>query len=457
MTDIYVKYPYDPTGRNSDNLVSGELHTLSPVSGFPYKIITMINGGFFARSVRVYDANYRPLVEGVDYILTYRYAHTTLMLGMEVCNDIVFLDRARIGSVFVSAQMVGGDVAFSLTGIPDYVAWYNAQPVGYVPRMFDFNGNQPEWLPGELDEERWRLDTYQPFNNEMYEISRSIQGGQGIGEDKFRTDVNQKYNEFLTKFNNQLQTHISNLNNPHVDTKDTIGLSLVENYRVATVPESRTGVSNVLYQTPLLTWNTVDAFALVPLNTHIYNRSNPHRTTAATIDAPSKSLVDGTAVSKYTTTETVTNTVYFMADATPVTWTDFYYACRANIPPANFSAGGSYGFLNPNRIGVGQANYDSVLRSGPTPQWVPFAGLLQENNITSPPTCKVLDFGQTVSRDTAFAIAVNDPFAASAPIHSIICYSLWDVNVWGAGNGTYTSRHWVTHVLYKTAGGWVQV
>lgn len=457
MADIYVRYTYDPTGKNPDNYVQGELHSLTPVAGFPYKIITTNNGGFFAKGFRVYDANYDRLFEGTDYILTYRYAHTSQMLGLEVVNDIVFLDKTRVGNVFISYQVVGGDVAFSLTGIKDYVDWYKTQPAGYVPVMFDYNGNEPTWLPGELDKERWNLDTYQPWNNEIYQIARASQGGRGIREDGFRSDVQDEYNKFLDKFNGRLAQHIADFNNPHVDTKGDVGLDLVENYRLATTTESRAGVSNVLYQTPALSWETVDALALVPLNNHIANRNNPHKTTAAKLDSPSKLTVDSTVNGKYTTTETVANASNLLNGAELVPYSTFYNRVRNNIPAGNFVSGGSNGYLNPYRLGNGYATADTVLQSGSVAQWTPFTALIQEFQPKVSAGCMVMNFAQGTSPQNAFAQAVATPWAGQASIGSIICWKMYDTFVWGAGNGTYVNAGWITYVAYKSASGWLLV
>ncbi|ABY63047.1 virion structural protein [Pseudomonas phage 201phi2-1] len=455
MADIYVKYPYDPTGKNADNLVSGELHTLTPVSGFPYKIITMNNGGFYARTCRVYDADYNRLVESVDYILTYRYAHLSQMLGLEVVNDIVFLDQSRVGSVYISAQMVGSDVAFSLTGIPDYVEWYSNQEAGYLPRMFDYNGNEPEWGPGELDKERWRLDTYQPFNNEIYELSRAAEGGRGVGEDNFRKQVKDKYNAFLAMFTDRLQRHIDDKDNPHVTTKNHLKLGLLQNYRLATVTESRQGVSNALYQTPELSWQTIDALAMQPLNSHITNYSNPHQTTPEKIDSPRKTVVDSTIASKYLDNETVANANLFMNGATGFTYSQYYAAVRSNIPAASFAVIG--GYLNPYRLGRGSPASNTVLRSGPNPSWQTIDSLIIEAKPRAAPGLMAMAFPGGTTPSNAFNAAIQQPWAYTANLGSIICYRLTDTYVWGAGNGAWGTSHSVLYVAYKSAGGWVQV
>lgn len=457
MADIYVRYPYDPTGKNPDNLVSGELHPLPVVSGFPYKIITMDNGGFYAKTCRVYDSNYNPLTENVDYVLTYRYAHLSQMLGLEIVNDIVFLDQSRVGSVYVSAQIVGGDVAFSLTGITDYVEWYNRQEAGYIPRMFDYNGNEPVWKPGELDKERWRLDTFQPFNNEIYQLSRAVEGGRGISEDKFRKDILDEYNAFLDMFNDRLQNHIDDKDNPHDTDKSHVKLDLLQNFDLATVEQSNQGVSNTRYQTPELSWATLNTNALAPLNQHIGNTRNPHQTTPDKIDAPTKAVVDNTIATKYFNNETVANTNLFVDGTTSFTYTQYFNHVRNNIPATNFVSGTDEGYLSPYRLGLGNPSATTVLRSGPTPMWQSIDLLIMEAEPKISPGLLIKAYPAGTTPTNAFNNAIQDPWAYTASIGSIICYRLTDSYTWGAGNGALVKENSVLYVAYKSANGWVQI
>lgn len=455
MADIYVRLPYDPTGRNPNNLVSGELHTLVATSGFPYKIIDMVNGGFYARSVRVYDADYNRLTPEVDYILTYRYAAFSQKVGLDVCSDIVFLDPARTGSVYVSAQMVGGDVAFSLTAIADYVAWFKTQPSGYVPKQFDYSGNEPVWGPGELDKERWRLDTFQPFNNEIYQFARAVEGGNGNYEDAFRKRIQDKYQEFLNLFTDRLQRHIDDKDNPHKTDKTILGLGLVSNYRLATADESILATSNELYQTPELSWQTVNKWAMSPLVAHTGSTSNPHETTPAKIDSPTKAVVNASVQSKYGRHETVSNANLLTDTVTNWTYLDFYNYCRLNIPASNFAVGGTNGYMSPARIGRGNPNNNTVLTSDGN--WVDWSSLMAQYAVKGAAQLKIFNFAISTPPDQAHAMAVSDPWAATARIGSMMLYRLSNTLTWGVGNGTGTTTQNFVYMSYRTASGWIRL
>lgn len=307
MDTIRVKLDYDPTGRNPNNLISGEKHVLVTTPGIPYKIFTLNDGGFYTNSLKVFDKNLNLLVVNKDYIVTYVFDRVSKLTGLKVCAAIVMLDKAATGNVFVSAQMVGGDVAFSLTVVTDYVEFYNKQVAGYVPESFDYAGNEPVWGPGELDKERWKLDTYQPFNNEIYYLSRAISGAVGDNEEEFRAYVRDAYDRFTGKFDTDLDKHIADLNNPHKDNKAQLGLGDIVNNKLATEAQARAATANDLYLTPALSYSIVDELAMKPLNAHVTDYNNPHRITAAQLGTMSKTEIKAKADTKYERTDPVVN------------------------------------------------------------------------------------------------------------------------------------------------------
>lgn len=454
MDNVKVRLSYDPTGRNSDNLIGSESHTLTPVNGFPYKIVTMEHGGFYTRSLRVYDASYKKLIPGTDYIVTYRYANISEQLGLNICSDVVFLDPARTGNVFLTAQMVGGDVAFSLTAIKDYADWFSRQPAGYKPKDNDFNGNEPLWKPGELDKERWKLDTFEPFNNEIYQLSRAIAGATGSYEQTFRDKVTADYNDFLDQFNDRLRLHIENKANPHQDTKEDVGLGQVENYGLADETAARAGTANNLYMTPLTTWLTVDEFALKPLGNHMRDFDNPHRTDPEKLQSPRKEVVNATAATKYLRNEQVADANLFTDGATNYGYSEYYKLARGNIPAANFVVGGANGLLAPQRLGRGSPTAKTILRSDGL--WVSWDALIVERG--APPSPQILILaGVFGSQAAGHQAAISQGWAFTAPVGSMIFYKNSLSLLWGAGNGGYTNYHTVTNASYKSAAGWIQM
>lgn len=83
--------------------------------------------------------------------------------------------------------------------------------------------------------------------------------------------------QVLTPLNN----HKSDFANPHQVTKAQVGLGSVLNYPIATVAEAEGGSNNTTYMTPLRVAQQIDVRAIAPLNNHIADKANPHGTTKA--------------------------------------------------------------------------------------------------------------------------------------------------------------------------------
>ncbi len=66
MADSDYEYPFDPKAEEDDNLIEGELHTISPPEYYDYYFIVPRHAPFFADEleVRFYEDD-RELVEGV--------------------------------------------------------------------------------------------------------------------------------------------------------------------------------------------------------------------------------------------------------------------------------------------------------------------------------------------------------------------------------------------------------
>lgn len=94
----------------------------------------------------------------------------------------------------------------------------------------------------------------------------------------------------------EFNSHINDTSNPHQTSKIQVGLSLVENYGIATVQEAEAGASTVKYMTPALVKAAIAKLSGVDILTtqlqdHIGQR-NPHNTTAADVNAYSKTEID---------------------------------------------------------------------------------------------------------------------------------------------------------------------
>lgn len=87
--------------------------------------------------------------------------------------------------------------------------------------------------------------------------------------------------------------HLADLNNPHQVTKTQVGLSLVQNFGIATQPEAEGGTSAVRYMTPLGVKQAIDALVGAGVAGHVSAVNNPHSVTAAQVGTYTSAVLDG--------------------------------------------------------------------------------------------------------------------------------------------------------------------
>lgn len=297
MNPVLTKYPVDLTGRNSNNLVSGEEQLLLRYSGVTYRVVVLDHGGFYTQGMAVYDKDFNELVPNVDYICTYAYADASKRVGMEIMGAVVILNQALLTNVYISAQMVGGDYAFSLTELEDTLAYLRT--LGATPPPWGgYVGVRPLWIDGELERERWGLDGYQPFNIELENIAKALMAGDQDALMVYRGNARRLHDSFLAQFDDRLQRHIDDHNDPHDITATQVGLGLVVNKPLASTVIAAAGTSDDHYITPAQTKAMVQVRALDPLATHIARQDRPHATTPAQAGTLTQAQVDGLVATK---------------------------------------------------------------------------------------------------------------------------------------------------------------
>lgn len=80
-----------------------------------------------------------------------------------------------------------------------------------------------------------------------------------------------------------LTSHVNNSSNPHGVTKAQVGLGSVENYGIATAEEAIAGTVNNKYMTPLRVMTAINNAVGARFDSHVNNRSNPHGVTKAQV------------------------------------------------------------------------------------------------------------------------------------------------------------------------------
>lgn len=115
MSTTIYRYGLDPTGLNPDNLVFGEVATLSTKQ---IRGVAPQYGAFFTESLQVYDAQTNNiLTRGTDYQCVELLQDATLLYGKEICTVILILNQAVSPTVRINYQVLGGYYQNDATGI----------------------------------------------------------------------------------------------------------------------------------------------------------------------------------------------------------------------------------------------------------------------------------------------------------------------------------------------------
>jgi len=122
-------YPYDPTGKNPDNLIVDPPHAISPSTGKGYSVIVPKAGVFFKAGFKAYAINYsqseysgdrRELTPYVDYVFSHLISDVSNALQSPVYGSITIVNPDFLGSVSIEYQTLGGEFSFNEDTFTEY-------------------------------------------------------------------------------------------------------------------------------------------------------------------------------------------------------------------------------------------------------------------------------------------------------------------------------------------------
>jgi hypothetical protein len=344
MSVPLIKYPLDLTGAAPSNLVTGEIHDLSALS---QKAFVLNYGPFYTGNLVIRNnATGQVLTPRTQYVATQLFIDVTLRTGLDVCSVIVITDTTLPMDLVVSvdAQMVGGEYSASVDAIQQLIDALNLgnQPVTWAdilgkpvlfppaPHLHDLGDVYGfEYIVAALEritqaiyvgDDAQLQAIYAYIDHEISGLQGSIASTAaeltahladytnphrttaaevGLGNvNNYGTATNAQglagtaTNLYMTPasttaatgpINTALNAHISNIANPHQTNATQVGLGLVQNFGLATTALAQAGTNNASYMTPALTAAAISQQALVPLNAHINNTSNPHQVSKAQV------------------------------------------------------------------------------------------------------------------------------------------------------------------------------
>ena len=259
-----VSYPLDTTGIAPSNLVVGEIHTLTEINDFTYRIIIPTFAPFYLNNLLVEHVSpsnvVTTLVVDVDYTICLVYNSASRAIGKMIYGGITINTELINGTIRINYQTLGGE----WTADPQYVLEKLAEYV-YNPRItiWDVVTDKPNQFPPSPHDNN--IDTtygYQELLDKIDEVITSI-----IANNTNPTN---------------LLTHLLDLANPHSVTKTQVGLSNVANIGIALDQEviDKNTVDKLVTLRQILTLDLLDQTSLIAsIDGHIANVLNPHNVT----------------------------------------------------------------------------------------------------------------------------------------------------------------------------------
>lgn len=268
MNPVVIRYPLDLSGRHPDNKVVGERH--GPF-GPGNRAFVLNYGPFFAKSFVLKNATTgQPLRPRDDYKVVQTFIEPTLRTGLLVCSIVIIEQPAYGIEVEADYQVLGGDFSLSTTALENMldslandnrpVHWGQiiGKPEAFppTPHLHDIN------------------DTFgwQYVVAALESIRQAILVGDQDAEDDFYAYVDAKFGDAMAEIGvvaDDLARHLADLDNPHVVTKEQLGLGNVGNYGLATPEVAALNISNQTLITPFLVPYAVQF--------HTGDFNNPHR------------------------------------------------------------------------------------------------------------------------------------------------------------------------------------
>lgn len=440
MPKVISKYPLDLSGRSPTNLVPGEKQLLLARGTTTYRVVSFSQGGFYTPSLKVYDKNFKLLKPNTDYVATYKHVDASVYVGIEICSAVVILNPAITDHVLIGGQLVGSDFAFSLTVEDDVITYLNGLGAGIVPVWAGYVGDEPQWQPGQLQEERWERHHYGNLNSAVERLTGVITSGNGAAEDAERVNIRQRYQEFIARFQNQISGHINNQLNPHALDKTHIGLDQIQNYPVANTVTAKAGVSAEHYLTTRGVFDMMSQFGNIPLDAHINAKYTTHSPTAAQLNTYLKAAMNTRANTKLPILGTAVGangilgkTAQNPAVTVDLTQLSAYNEMRLNLNAANFNVNR----VAPARLGIGAPTAAKFLAT--TGEWVTFADIYIF--FTAGGGAEIYWAGH--QGDGANALAnIRTTFADwnAYPWGTVVIFQVSNKEVWWYGNGGTESR-----------------
>lgn len=451
---IINKYPVDLSAVNSTNLVTRESHQLVNHEGTAHRVLVPTYGGFYTQGLDVRNDSYVSLTPNVDYIATYLYEDATSRTGFEVCGAIVIINPLVSEQVYFTAQIVGGDYAYSTKALSSTVLSLQGHASNWIPLWAGLIGVPTQFPPGGFDQELWQQQGFQPFVLELERLNRAITLGDldTLKEtEALVRDLDAEFRALLKLSTDKLAAHVADMLDPHALTRIQMGLEFVDNLPLSVAGEGITADKHDSYLTPAVGLEAINTHALPLLAQHtdgVYSSANmPHGETRDQLGLLSTSEIQALLLDYLNKTGPGSKAVDsrgFMA----VGYSTFIDRTRS-FDATDFTNGQ----VSTDHLGPGYTDGTYVLANGGT--WTSIAELFKQYQTINPSTYFV---GYRGNDTNAFAhIELTFADITAYPLGTIVLWVSEISGIASRGNDAVAYSFKLMRVAQRTTGGWRQL
>lgn len=233
-----IQYELDPKGSSANNLVSGELHPLTPSRKI--RAIAPLQGAFFTNSVKIKKAGTDEyLLPILDFVFTEIYQSLTIKYSKEIAGIILITNETIEGDLELEYQVLGSYFNEPASQIADLINNKNEHAIG-LERWSDLN-IPTTFLPSPYIHELGTDYGFEYVNYALERIRSSIMGSDIQSYDFILSYIK----EFASNIVSLIDNEIDGPMRPQLDaftkqfTKELAKLEKVVNIPAATEADGR--------------------------------------------------------------------------------------------------------------------------------------------------------------------------------------------------------------------------
>lgn len=221
MNPPVIRYPFDKTGVNPNNLVTSEPQQLA--AGRTIRVTGPNYGPFYQQGLVVVDAATSLPLTSSQYYVGQLQTMPTLQTGLAVYTIIMITDPTVSNNVLLTYQVVGGEYSASAQGIIDQINALNLddRPVTW-PAII---GKPDGFAPSAHLHDAGDIYGFEYIVEAINRIASAILLGDEASHDAIYQYIDNAIagiTDPLAALQAQLNAHVANFENPHQTTADQV-------------------------------------------------------------------------------------------------------------------------------------------------------------------------------------------------------------------------------------------